>query len=31
MGGPSVDEHGAMLIIKADNENEGREKLKNDP
>ena len=31
MGGPLVDEHGAMLIVKADNETEVREKLKNDP
>jgi uncharacterized protein YciI len=31
MGGPLVDEHGAILIIKADNEDEVREKLKNDP
>jgi uncharacterized protein YciI len=35
MGGPLVDEagmpHGALLIVKADDENEVREKLKNDP
>ncbi len=31
MGGPLVDEHGAMLIVNADDENEVREKLKNDP
>ena len=31
MGGPLVDEDGAMLIVNADNENEVREKLKNDP
>ena len=31
MGGPLVDEAGAMLMIKADDENEVREKLANDP
>ena len=35
MGGPLVDEagmpHGALLIVKAENENEVRDKLKNDP
>jgi uncharacterized protein YciI len=31
MGGPLVDEDGAMLIVNADEENEVREKLKNDP
>ena len=31
MGGPLVDEGGAMLIINGENENEVREKLKNDP
>ena len=31
MGGPLVDEDGAMLIVKAEDENEVREKLKNDP
>jgi len=31
MGGPLVDEGGSMLIVNADNENEVREKLKNDP
>jgi uncharacterized protein YciI len=35
MGGPLVDErempHGALLIINAEDENEVREKLKNDP
>jgi uncharacterized protein YciI len=31
MGGPLVDEGGAMLIVNADDENEVREKLKNDP
>ena len=31
MGGPLVDEGGAMLIVNADNENEVREKLKSDP
>jgi uncharacterized protein YciI len=31
MGGPLVDENGAMLIVNADDENEVREKLKNDP
>ena len=31
MGGPLIDEDGAMLIVNADDENEVREKLKNDP
>jgi uncharacterized protein YciI len=31
MGGPLVDEGGAMLIVNADDENEVREKLKGDP
>ena len=35
MGGPLVDEHemphGALLIVNAQDENEVREKLKNDP
>ena len=31
MGGPLVDENGAMLIVNADDENEVRQKLKNDP
>jgi uncharacterized protein len=31
MGGPLVDENGAMLIVNSDDENEVREKLKNDP
>jgi uncharacterized protein YciI len=31
MGGPLVDEGGSMLIVNADDENEVREKLKNDP
>jgi len=31
MGGPLVDEDGAMLIVNADDEDEVREKLKNDP
>ena len=35
MGGPLVDEagmpHGALLIVEAEDENEVREKLKNDP
>jgi uncharacterized protein YciI len=31
MGGPLLDENGAMLIVNADDENEVREKLKNDP
>lgn len=31
MGGPLVDEGGAMLIVNADNEDEVREKLKKDP
>jgi len=31
MGGPLVDESGAMLIVIADDENAVREKLKDDP
>jgi uncharacterized protein YciI len=31
MGGPLVDEGGAMLIVTADSENDVREKLQNDP
>ena len=31
MGGPFVDEGGAMLIVNADDENEVRQKLKRDP
>src|SRR4029453_10064484 len=31
MGGPLVDEGGSLLIFNADDENEVREKLKNDP
>ena len=31
MGGPLVDESGAMLIVNADDENTVREKLKDDP
>ncbi|MGI8858449.1 MAG: YciI family protein [Thermomicrobiales bacterium] len=31
MGGPLVDEGGALLIVKAVDENEVREKMKNDP
>ena len=31
MGGPLVDEGGALLILNAEGENEVREKLKNDP
>jgi uncharacterized protein YciI len=31
MGGPLVDEGGALLILNAGDENEVREKLKNDP
>lgn len=31
MGGPLVDESGALLIFNAKDENEVREKLKNDP
>ena len=31
MGGPFVDEGGSMLMVNADDENEVREKLKNDP
>ena len=31
MGGPLVDEGGAMLVINAVDEMEGREKLKSDP
>jgi uncharacterized protein len=31
MGGPFIDEGGAMLIVKADDEDEVREKIKKDP
>ena len=31
MGGPLVDEGGSLLIVNADDENEVREKLKDDP
>ena len=31
MGGPLVDEGGALLIVNANDENEVLEKLKNDP
>jgi uncharacterized protein YciI len=31
MGGPLVDEGGALLIVNAEDENEAREKLKSDP
>ena len=31
MGGPLVDEGGALLIVHAEDENEVSEKLKNDP
>jgi uncharacterized protein YciI len=31
MGGPLVDEGGALLIFDAEDENEVREKMKNDP
>ena len=31
MGGPFIDEAGAMLIVNAADENEVREKLRNDP
>ena len=31
MGGPLVDEVGTLLIVNAEDENEVREKLKNDP
>jgi uncharacterized protein YciI len=31
MGGPLVDEGGALLIFNAEDESEVREKLKNDP
>lgn len=31
MGGPLIDEGGAMLIVNAEDENEVREKLRNDP
>ena len=31
MGGPLVDEDGALLVFNAEDENEVREKLKNDP
>jgi uncharacterized protein len=31
MGGPLVDEDGAILIVKADDEKQVRDKLENDP
>jgi uncharacterized protein YciI len=31
MGGPLVDEGGSVLIVNAEDENEVRKKLKNDP
>ena len=31
MGGPLIDEGGSLLILDANNENEVRDKLKNDP
>jgi uncharacterized protein YciI len=31
MGGPLVDEGGSLLIVNAEDENEVREKMKNDP
>ena len=31
MGGPLVDEGGALSIVNAEDENEVREKIKNDP
>ena len=31
MGGPLIDEGGALLIFNAEDENEVRKKLKNDP
>ena len=31
MGGPLVDEGGALLVVNAADENEVREKIKNDP
>ena len=31
MGGPFVDEGGSLLIFNAEDENEVREKMKNDP
>jgi uncharacterized protein len=31
MGGPLMDEGGALLVVNAKDENEVREKLKNDP
>ncbi len=31
MGGPLIDEGGSLLILNAEDENEVREKLKNDP
>ena len=31
MGGPLVDEGGALLIVNGEDENEVRQKLKNDP
>src|SRR6266567_2281378 len=31
MGGPLIDEGGSLLIVNAEDENEVREKLRNDP
>jgi uncharacterized protein YciI len=31
MGGPLVDEGGSLLILNAEDENEVRDKMKNDP
>jgi len=31
MGGPLVDDGGSLLIVNAEDENEVREKMKNDP
>jgi uncharacterized protein YciI len=31
MGGPLPDEHGAMMIVRAENEAEVRERLRGDP
>jgi uncharacterized protein len=31
MGGPLIDEGGSLLIINAEDENEVRDKMKNDP
>jgi uncharacterized protein YciI len=31
MGGPLVDEGGSLLIVNAEDENEVRDKMKNDP